>query len=177
MEILSQQQTVKYAGFWRRFLAYLIDSIILGIIEMILFIPIIVIFGLSFFSWDTLHESEEFVMRSSAYFFQDEYSIAFLSIYILLIFGMFIFSILINWLYFALMESSYRQATLGKMALGLKVTDIEGKRISFGKASGRYFGKILSGMILYIGFIMVAFTEKKQGLHDMLANTLVIDTY
>jgi len=79
-----------------------------------------------------------------------------------------------QWLYYALMESSSRQGTLGKMALRIIVTDLDGKRISFGKASGRYFGKIISGIILYIGFIMIAFTEKKQGLHDMLASTLVV---
>jgi uncharacterized RDD family membrane protein YckC len=80
-----------------------------------------------------------------------------------------------GWLYFALMESSSKQATLGKMALSIVVTDMDGKRISFGRATGRYFGKILSGIILLIGYIMIAFTEKKQGLHDMLANTLVVD--
>jgi uncharacterized RDD family membrane protein YckC len=82
--------------------------------------------------------------------------------------------IVAGWLYFALMESSEKQATLGKMALGIIVTDMEGKRISFGKATGRYFGKILSWLILGIGHIMIAFTEKKQGLHDMMANTLVV---
>jgi uncharacterized RDD family membrane protein YckC len=78
------------------------------------------------------------------------------------------------WLYYALMESSSRQATLGKMALQIKVTDLQGARISFGTATVRYFSKILSGLILGIGFLMVAFTEKKQGLHDMIANTLVV---
>jgi uncharacterized RDD family membrane protein YckC len=80
----------------------------------------------------------------------------------------------ISWLYYALMESSARQATLGKMALGIIVTDLEGRRIGFGKATGRYFAKILSALIIGIGFLMVAFTEKKQGLHDMLAGTLVV---
>jgi len=77
-------------------------------------------------------------------------------------------------LYFVLMESSAKQGTLGKMALGLVVTDTNGNRISPARALGRYFAKILSGAILMIGFIMVAFTERKQGLHDMLANTLVL---
>jgi uncharacterized RDD family membrane protein YckC len=58
--------------------------------------------------------------------------------------------------------------------LGLKVTDLQGNRISFGRATGRYFGMILSTMICFIGFIMVAFTEKKQGLHDILAGALVV---
>jgi len=80
----------------------------------------------------------------------------------------------IAWIYYASMESSSKQATLGKMALGLKVTDLEKKPISFGKATGRFFGKILSVIILGIGFLMIAFTEKKQGLHDQLAGCLVL---
>lgn len=78
------------------------------------------------------------------------------------------------WLYFALQESSERQATIGKRAVGIYVTDLQGRRIAFGQATGRYFSKILSGLILDIGYIMVAFTEKKQGLHDMIASTLVM---
>jgi uncharacterized RDD family membrane protein YckC len=60
------------------------------------------------------------------------------------------------------------------MALGIRVTDLDGGRISFGRATGRYFGKILSGLILGIGFLMAAFTERKQALHDLLAGTLVV---
>lgn len=80
----------------------------------------------------------------------------------------------LSWLYYALMESSAKQATLGKMAMGIMVTDLEGRRIGFGKATGRYFAKILSALILLIGFLMVAFTARKQGLHDILAGTLVV---
>jgi uncharacterized RDD family membrane protein YckC len=76
--------------------------------------------------------------------------------------------------YFAWFESSEYQATVGKIALGIQVTDLEGNRVSFGKALGRTLAKILSSIILYIGFIMAAFTEKKQGLHDMIAGTLVV---
>jgi uncharacterized RDD family membrane protein YckC len=78
-----------------------------------------------------------------------------------------------SWLYEAFMESSSYQATLGKMIFGLKVTDLNGNRICFARATGRHFAKILSAMILGIGYIMVAFTERKQGLHDLLAGTLV----
>ena len=72
------------------------------------------------------------------------------------------------------MESSSKQGTVGKMILNLRVVDMLGNRISFGRATGRFFGKILSGLILNIGYIMAAFTEKKQALHDMLAGCLVI---
>jgi uncharacterized RDD family membrane protein YckC len=81
--------------------------------------------------------------------------------------------ILIIWLYYALMESSPTRATLGKMALGIVVMDMYGNRVSFGRATGRYFGKIISTIILFIGYLMIAFTEKKQGLHDIMADTLV----
>ena len=76
--------------------------------------------------------------------------------------------------YFAGMESSFRQATYGKMMLGVKVVDEDGFRISFWRAVGRYFAKYLSIFTLFIGFLMAAFTEKKQALHDMVAKTLVI---
>jgi uncharacterized RDD family membrane protein YckC len=82
--------------------------------------------------------------------------------------------IVVFWLYFALMESSHLQATVGKMALGLKVTDDAGRPLSFGQATGRHFAKYISFMIAMIGFIMIALTEKQQGLHDMIAGCLVV---
>ena len=86
------------------------------------------------------------------------------------------FNLIVNWLYFAYMESSERQATIGKAAMNLKVTDMNGQRIDFGRASIRQFSKILSGCMLLIGYIMAAFTDKKQALHDIIAGTLVLDT-
>ena len=83
-------------------------------------------------------------------------------------------ALMLSWIYYASLESSAWQATLGKKILGLKVTDLAGNRISFGRASGRFFGKILSGMIIGIGFLMAGFTERKQALHDILAGCLVL---
>lgn len=82
--------------------------------------------------------------------------------------------LIVGWLYFALQESSAAQATLGKRAMDLKVTDDYGQRIGFGRASGRFFGKILSGLILLIGFMLAGWTARKQALHDMLAGTVVV---
>ena len=79
-----------------------------------------------------------------------------------------------GWLYWAGLESSGWQGTLGKRAFGLTVTDLSGARISFGRATGRYFGKLVSGMTFYLGFLMAAFTMRKQALHDLLAGTLVL---
>jgi len=80
----------------------------------------------------------------------------------------------ISWLYFAFAESSGTQATLGKQIMGLKVTDERGKKVSFGKASGRYFSKILSTLILFIGYLMPLWTEKKQALHDIISGCLIV---
>jgi uncharacterized RDD family membrane protein YckC len=83
-------------------------------------------------------------------------------------------ALVIVWLYFALLESSAWQATVGKKAVGLRVTDLNGNRISFLRASGRFFAKFISWAIMLIGYLMIAFTAKKQGLHDMIASTLVL---
>jgi uncharacterized RDD family membrane protein YckC len=79
-----------------------------------------------------------------------------------------------GWLYFAVLESSTLQATPGKMALGLYVAGVDGRRIGFGKASGRFFGKILSSLLLGIGYVVAAFSQRKQALHDMMAGCLVL---
>ncbi len=83
-------------------------------------------------------------------------------------------STVISVLYFSFMESSKYQASVGKLALGLVVVDMDGNRIDFGKALLRNVGKFVSTVILFIGYIMAAFTDKKQTLHDMIANTLVV---
>ena len=82
--------------------------------------------------------------------------------------------IVIAWAYKAGMESSRHQATLGKLAARLKVTDMEGNRLSFSHATGRYFAKYLSMLTLGIGYLMVGFDEQKQGLHDRIAGTRVL---
>ncbi len=78
------------------------------------------------------------------------------------------------WLYFASFESSEWQATVGKRLLGLKVVDLDGERVSFLRATVRYFSKLLSRLIMMIGFLMVLWTKKKQALHDKIASTLII---
>jgi uncharacterized RDD family membrane protein YckC len=80
-----------------------------------------------------------------------------------------------HWLYEAAMLSSSWKSTLGKRALGMIVTDLDGRPLSFARATGRHFAKWLSAMILFIGYILAAFTTKKQALHDMVAGTLVVE--
>ena len=88
--------------------------------------------------------------------------------------GFWPFVIIVWWLYYAVSESSRWQATPGKRAVGLIVVTENYETLTFARASGRFFGMILSYMICCIGFIMAAFTEKKQALHDIMARTLVV---
>ena len=85
-------------------------------------------------------------------------------------------NLIIHWLYFALLESSEKQGTLGKMALGLRVTTLRGNRISFAKATGRHFARLLSVFSFGLGFLMMAFNPQSQSLHDKLAGTLVFSS-
>jgi uncharacterized RDD family membrane protein YckC len=136
-----------YAGFWKRFVAVIIDGIVLNIATTILGF----ILGIGYYVSGLGSAGSG---RSAA---------------------LYVVSLVIWWLYYTLMESSSQQATLGKMALGIVVTDLDGRRIAFGKASIRHWSKILSYLILLIGYIMAGFTARKQALHDLIAGTLVIN--
>jgi type IV pilus assembly protein PilA len=83
-------------------------------------------------------------------------------------------TLVVAWLYKAGMECSAKQGTLGKLVLGIKVVSLDGGRIGFGRATGRFFALLLSAVILYIGFLMAAFSKRRQALHDMIAGTLVV---
>lgn len=139
------RQTIRYAGFWRRFVAFLIDYTLLIISYTLIFILFFMLYSDP--SQNTLPEIPNWVS---------------------------LLALLITWFYFTLMESSKSQATIGKWIIGLKVTDSEGNRISFGKASVRFFSKILSSIILFLGFIAAGFTKKKQALHDTMADCLIL---
>ena len=156
-----------YAGFWLRFAAALVDGLILGIPFWIVVGVLISMFGglgliLHRIPQDTHPVDPREVMALLAPFFMAFFL------------GWLVFFIL-QWLYFAILESSERQATFGKSMMSLRVTNSEGQRISFGHATGRFFAKIVSGMVpLAIGYIMAGFTERKQALHDLIAGTLVL---
>ena len=143
---------VRYGGFWIRVIAFIIDAIIVRVVAW----PIGMLFGLGGLAGSL----GGFPHRGMGLHVLGGGVVA-----VVIIFG--------SWLYEAFMLSSPYQATLGKMIFGMKVTDLSGNRISFARATGRHFAKWLSGMILFIGFIMVGLTERKQGLHDMMAGTLV----
>ena len=147
----NEMTDMKYAGFWFRVIAAIVDSIIVQIAVIIIVFPLGFALGASMAGTSTMAEIEA-AGQGLGY----------------------VIGILVQWLYFTVSESSTWQATLGKKMFGIRVTDMEGNKISFGKANGRYWSKIISAIILFIGFIMVAFTKKKQGLHDIIAGTLVM---
>ena len=131
----------RYASFWQRAGAYIIDLVIVNILTFVIVLLLVVL--------------------GASGLLNDDGSAN-------------VVGLIIGWLYFALLQSSSRQATFGKQLLGLKVVDLHYDRISFARATGRFFSKILSILILFIGFIMVLFTKKRQALHDMIAGTYVL---
>lgn len=157
----SAAPRLAYAGFWIRLLALAIDNLLLAIGFVLVFVPLIFLTGLRGYLSE-LHIEEEI---------SDNGVMVLVGFAILAA----IVSLLLTWLYHALLESSDWQATLGKKALGLVVTDMSGQRVSFGRSSGRHFGKMITTMIpAFLGYIMAGFTEKKQALHDMLSGCLVL---
>jgi uncharacterized RDD family membrane protein YckC len=151
-----------YAGFWLRFVAYIIDSIIISVAYWFV-LMLFGILGISFApaveNMENMSEAETVGMVGALAAIGTATSLLIMAIGIL---------------YWTLMESSKYQATVGKLALGLKVTDMDGNSLDFVKALVRNLCKIISSMIMGIGYIMAGFTEKKQGLHDIIANTLVV---
>ena len=135
--------TTEYGGFWNRFVAFFIDGIITSMAA-----------GYLGFVLEGFYRAAGGTSEAAGDL------------------GSFL-GLILGWLYYAIMESSAKQATLGKIAMGLVVTDERDNRLTFGRATARYFAKWLSGMILMIGYIIAVFTEKKQALHDMIAGSII----
>ena len=176
--MFQQFQTLNYAGFWLRFAAYMIDAILITMVTC----PLGAVIG----AMSALAE------QGAA---SGGMSVAMTVVVYVISFG-------VTWLYYALLESSSWQGTLGKKLLNIRLTDLDGDRISFGRATGRYLGKMLSGVLFFVvvifasaiddnplllifgmllaflvslmAYAMAAFTEKKQALHDIVAGTLVL---
>jgi uncharacterized RDD family membrane protein YckC len=148
----TRPASAHFAGFWKRFVAYLLDFVIVLFLGM----AIGAVAGFFIGIIGGLIGREQKVIQFTAG-----------------VVGFFLGS-LSSWLYHALMESSGKQATLGKMTLNIQVTDYTGERISFARATGRYFAKFISAILLCVGFMMAGWTEKKQALHDIMAGTLVV---
>lgn len=146
---------MNYAGFWIRFFSFIIDSIILTIFAIITGFLVGLVFGGAGTTVNRLDSAPTTAISIGQVVNT-------------------LVSLVINWLYYALQESSYKQATIGKQAVGLIVTDLSGEPITFRKATIRYFSHLISSLTLGIGYIMAAFTQRKQALHDKIAGTLVL---
>jgi uncharacterized RDD family membrane protein YckC len=140
---------IVYAGFWKRVAASVIDNFLLGIVGGI----IGGVLGFAIGLGAGLEDSPVLDVMIN------------------------LFSIALGAVYFGWMHSSEHQASLGKMAVGIKVVRTSGERISFARGIGRHFATILSAIILGIGYLMAAFTDRKQALHDMICDTLVVDKH
>jgi uncharacterized RDD family membrane protein YckC len=157
-EFVSREENItsvsysEFGSFWERFLAYCIDSAIL------IFGSIPVGFLGSFFIGFIIALMGSEIEEMEGFFIVLYYILAFVS----------------SWLYFTIMQSSKLQATVGKKVCNLVVTNSTGNRISFGKANVRFWSKFISAVIFGIGYLMAAFTEKHQALHDMIADTVVL---
>jgi uncharacterized RDD family membrane protein YckC len=153
----------EYAGFWIRLLATLIDSAVLSVVMLPIVIVAFVALGVAGAATSAAARAGEAAPNIAAN--------AAVVTFALLMFPVFVG---IPWLYEATMTSSSKQATLGKMALGLRVITKEGNRLSFLHATGRHFAKMINNFTFYVGWIMAGFTERKQGLHDIIAGTYVV---
>jgi len=140
-----------YAGFWRRAVAYLLDTILIS-----------AVFGLV----ASLYPST-FIK------FPDAGPPSLTDLPQLTPFA-FVLTISVTWLYYTLFESSNWQATPGKRILRLYVTDLQGRRLTFARAATRNFGKMISSLTFLVGYLVAGFTARKQALHDLLAGCLVL---
>lgn len=145
-------ENTNYAGFWWRFLASFIDGIILQLAGCILGIALGLLLGVILLSMGGNANTVKILSQMMGW----------------------VLGIILQWLYFALFEASELQATPGKLVCSIKVTDDQGQRLSFARATGRSFAKYVSAFTCLVGYIMAAFTERRQALHDMIASTLVV---
>lgn len=142
-----------YAGFWRRVVAWSIDALLVGALDALLTIS----FGTWLLvPWAVLGGHHGPMTAK------------------LVDIGLQPLGVVVAWLYYGVCESSRWQATVGKLVLGLRVTDECGGRIGFARATGRYFGKIASALFLCVGFLLAGWTARKQALHDLMAGCCVV---
>ena len=155
------------ASLVKRLVAFLIDTLILSIVELLLYV---IVFVATFLLYRS--EGAPAVPADST-----TLSVVPLSIWLLLVgfLGIAAFSFVLEFVYYAWFESSKRQATPGKMLMRIRVVRADGTRISFLRGLGRHMVKMVGACILYLGYIMVFFTWNKRALHDLLADTVVVE--
>lgn len=155
---------VVYAGFWKRLAAYMIDGLLVTITYYAVN-TVLVLGGMVAFGAASGFDSAKWLTSGAD------------SMFILYTVLSYVMMGAISLSYYAGFESSSMQATLGKLAVGIKVVDAQGRRLSRGRAIGRWFAAMLSYLSLYVGYLLIAFTDRKQGLHDMVAKTQVVDRW
>jgi uncharacterized RDD family membrane protein YckC len=141
-----------YAGFWRRFGALAIDVVLVLVGWLLVTVLIAVLLAIALIATSGTAPTDAAIVQV----------------------GSFLILLVLTWLYFAGLESSAWQGTIGKRITGVVVTDVAGRRLSFWRSTGRYFARILSALPILIGYLLAAFTPQKQALHDMIAGTLVV---
>lgn len=157
----TRWSVMSYAGFWRRFLAVLIDWFLMFLLLLAVRI------AAARMGWQFEPQSNLIVDDQGIYRRVEAVGLPPLLPLIAL-------NLTIDWLYHAIMQSSALQATVGKIILGIYVTDFTGKRIGFMRATVRYIASIASAIILLLGYLIMPLTARKQTLHDMVAGTLVV---
>ncbi|MFT6882805.1 MAG: putative RDD family membrane protein YckC, partial [Marinoscillum sp.] len=157
--------STNYAGFWLRLAAYILDYFIIQIAQSIFILPL-----LAFMGFDLLKGSEEIDLE---WLSQAEPAVA-LNVLFNNMGELIVLGLVISLLYYAFMESSKYKATVGKLVLRLEVIDLNGVQLNLGLALVRNFSKLFSTLFFLIGYLLIGLTPKKQGLHDMMANTLVV---
>lgn len=165
---MYELDTRHYAGFWTRFVAIMIDGFILGLpmVLAMIYAPLYkTITKIPILGFEEGSENYHFFLH----FLLDKFLPNYFKYVVIITFIFFILSIL----YFGILTSTKMQGTVGKLLLGIKVVGQDGNRISFGRAIGRYFASMVS-YFMYLGYILAAFNEKKQTLHDYMANTFVV---
>jgi len=157
--------TGDYAGLGRRFFAFVIDAIILAVIITIAATFFNLVQGVKYFFYIVFQHApiSELTIAGTAE-----------AAWTPIIAALGVIFIIIPWLYFAGFEASRGMATPGKIAMHIVVTDKDGNRISFARATLRHFVKYVSLAIVLIGFIMIGLTKKRQGLHDRVAGCFVL---
>ncbi|WP_144524740.1 RDD family protein [Bacillus pumilus] len=167
----QEKKHPELAGVGYRFLAHLLDGIIIGVPYSFIMFILATLFFVSSPEAALMMDNDSYDYSTTVMTDEDWAVIMGLIFFYI---GAILIGIVVTWLYYAIMESSKLQGTLGKMALGIKVTRVTGEKVTFGRATGRFFAKGFLSPILYIGYIIAFFTEKKQALHDLIASTIVV---
>ena len=162
---MTEEKIINYASFGWRLLAYILDAFVLQLMQIIIIVPFLLSLGFDFvdvpFDWESYERYDD-------KFFKE------LELWIDQVRPLIIAGLITQTLYFSLLESSYLQASLGKLVFGIKVVDQQGARLDFLRCLVRNMSKFLSSLIFMLGYLMALVTENKQALHDLIAGAYIV---